>query len=377
MSAVIWFGIVAVWAFVLIPTWVRRSDIHWRRSGDASLARDKLGRAARVISRSGSRRSATTRTTVPAMRHPGTGISAHAAPRTAITRSATITAGAGGGPATAVLDAETETLPVVRIDEPRTQQMPPQQMPPQQMPTQQTAKATDTDTDTDTVTASATSAQVADATEPEAPMDSTRTTRSVPRRATPTSPKTPPPHVQRTRRLVWIGATALATLLLAFVFGSWWILLNLIADAALIGYLRHLRGIAKQQLARKARAQTARVSSRSDESRSHEGRSHEGRSHEGRSHEVRSHKVRERATAPAHPQRRPAAPRHRVESPDARRSTATREPARAAAPATSAGSMPAPEFIDLTDEARPGEARPGETMSDDCPTTELAAARAV
>ena len=36
MSAVIWFGIVAVWAFVLIPTWVRRSDIHWRRSGDTS-----------------------------------------------------------------------------------------------------------------------------------------------------------------------------------------------------------------------------------------------------------------------------------------------------------------------------------------------------
>src|ERR1700712_4921374 len=31
MSAVIWCGIVAVWIFVLIPTWVRRGDIHWHR----------------------------------------------------------------------------------------------------------------------------------------------------------------------------------------------------------------------------------------------------------------------------------------------------------------------------------------------------------
>ncbi len=31
MSAVIWCGIVAVWVFVLIPTWVRRGDLHWRR----------------------------------------------------------------------------------------------------------------------------------------------------------------------------------------------------------------------------------------------------------------------------------------------------------------------------------------------------------
>lgn len=31
MSAVIWCGIVAVWAFFLIPTWVRRGDHHWHR----------------------------------------------------------------------------------------------------------------------------------------------------------------------------------------------------------------------------------------------------------------------------------------------------------------------------------------------------------
>jgi hypothetical protein len=31
MSAIIWCGIVAVWVFVLIPTWVRRGDLHWRR----------------------------------------------------------------------------------------------------------------------------------------------------------------------------------------------------------------------------------------------------------------------------------------------------------------------------------------------------------
>ena len=38
MSAVIWCGIVAVWVFVLIPTWVRRGDLHWHRGTVASAA---------------------------------------------------------------------------------------------------------------------------------------------------------------------------------------------------------------------------------------------------------------------------------------------------------------------------------------------------
>jgi len=38
MSAVIWCGIVAVWAFFLIPTWVRRGDHHWHRPMTSAAA---------------------------------------------------------------------------------------------------------------------------------------------------------------------------------------------------------------------------------------------------------------------------------------------------------------------------------------------------
>ena len=63
MSAVIWCGIVAVWVFLLIPTWVRRSDLHWRRGpiGTAVVAvgpTDKSsGKAGRVSRRRLLRRS--------------------------------------------------------------------------------------------------------------------------------------------------------------------------------------------------------------------------------------------------------------------------------------------------------------------------------
>src|ERR1700709_1483064 len=135
MSAVIWFGIVAVWAFVLIPTWVRRSDIHWRRSGETSGTRDKIGRAARVISRSGSGAAAGARGAVPGMRRPS------AAPR----RSA-----GAEGPRTAGRSPET-----------------------------------DTQTDSETPTRTATSAQAADAAATEAPMTTARTSRPAPRRGAP------------------------------------------------------------------------------------------------------------------------------------------------------------------------------------------------
>jgi hypothetical protein len=46
MSAVIWCGIVAVWVFVLIPTWVRRGDIHWNRG--IAVAPQVSARPARV-----------------------------------------------------------------------------------------------------------------------------------------------------------------------------------------------------------------------------------------------------------------------------------------------------------------------------------------
>jgi hypothetical protein len=63
MSAVIWCGIVAVWVFLLIPTWVRRADLHWRRGpiGTAVVAvgpTDKSsGKAGRVSRRRLLRRS--------------------------------------------------------------------------------------------------------------------------------------------------------------------------------------------------------------------------------------------------------------------------------------------------------------------------------
>lgn len=335
MSAVIWFGIVAVWAFVLIPTWVRRSDIHWRRSEDASTTRDKLGHAARVISRSGSRRFSTARTTarttVPTMRRPAAGtrrvpVAASGSRRSVSTEDLD----------PSVLEAQTETLPAVHVDEPPTQQMP---IVGRASWTAQTGSTTAVLDDEDptaaapTTTENASSAQAADAAETEAPMPTARSPRPAPRRSAPAG-KPVPPHVQRARRLVWIGATALATLLLAVIFGGWWIVLNLLADAALVAYLRHLRGIAKQQLARKARTQTARA---------------DGRATAGARSPQRA----------ARPQARPAAPRHRAESPARRPETVS--------VAESTAPVEAPQVIDLTDEA----------LSDDCPTTELTVARAV
>ena len=76
------------------------------------------------------------------------------------------------------------------------------------------------------------SAQAAQPAEPEATMTTPRTPRPAPRRAAPVrdATPTPPPHVQRARRLVWLGATALATLLLALISGGLWIVLHLLAD---------------------------------------------------------------------------------------------------------------------------------------------------
>src|SRR4051794_28350 len=214
MSAVIWFGIVAVWAFVLIPTWVRRSDLHWRRSGDPSATRNPLGRAARVISRSGSTapRTASRTATVPRARRAPASASASARRPVAATVGATV-----GAPATATVSAPT-TLPTT--DEP-------------------TSNAPET----------APSAQGPTAAEPEAPMTTPRSPRPVHRRTAPGARRTttPSPQVQRARRLVWIGATALATLLLALILGGKWILIQLAADVVLVAYLRHLRGIAVRE----------------------------------------------------------------------------------------------------------------------------------
>ncbi len=242
MSAIIWFGIVAVWAFVLIPTWVRRSDIHWRSSGDAeSGTRDRLVRATRVVSRSGSKVS---------RRRPAARPVAVPAPR-------------------------------AMADVPES--------------------------------------AVHEAVESESPMTNPRTARPAPRRSAAPSlagaRQAPPPRVQRARRLVWIGAAALATLLLAVVAGGWWIMLNLAADVALVAYLRHLRGIAREEQAQRRNRTSAR---------------------------------RTPVAAPIYTPAAAPAARHR------RDSIRVPEPVGATAAA--------PEMIDLTD---------------DCPTTELMSARAV
>jgi hypothetical protein len=310
MSAVIWLGIVAVWAFVLIPTWVRRSDINWRRFGDHAGAKDKLGRAARVITRGRS------------------GADNAASARSGRTGRAGRTVAAGGR-----LRRVTSSLPHQRQSHPGSAARP-------------SAAAGGAATDT------APSAQAASAVEAEDLMDPRAATRPAPRRSASTAGSVPP-HVQRARKLVWIGAVALATLMLAVLMGGMWILLNLIADAVLLGYLRHLRGIAKQQAARKAARQTAAA---------------------------RSERSPERPSAPPEAPTRPArgaTARHRATTVTASATTETvtsrggaepRTPRQASrAEAAAAAAAPPPQVIDLTDAA----------LADDCPTQELISARAV
>src|SRR3954469_12267497 len=162
MSAVIWFGIVAVWAFVLIPTWVRRSDLHWRSSGETAGARDRLGRAARVISRSGSRVSS-----IPRARHSADAVSDRAPSRKPVP-AATVAAAVSRDSATATVDP---AAPSPAVPAP--------------------------------------TAPAAPAAEPEDPMTTARSPRPAPRRTSASRSAaggaTPlPPQVVRARRLVWL-----------------------------------------------------------------------------------------------------------------------------------------------------------------------------
>jgi hypothetical protein len=207
-----------------------------------------------------------------------------------------------------------------------------------------------TTTPSTTETETAPTAQGSHAAEPEAPMTTPRSPRPVHRRTQPTrggAKPTPPPHVQRARRLVWIGATALATLLLALVLCGWWIAIHLLADVGLVAYLRHLRGIAlKQQAARRVRRWEAA---------------------EATSDQAAETARPQRRAAPV---RRPAAPTAPTAAPPAPRVTAQAPAptARSSAPAQARRAEAAPvDVIDLTDGA----------LADDCPTTELMAARAV
>ncbi len=335
MSAVIWFGIVAVWAFVLIPTWVRRSDLHWRRSDDASTTRSPLGRAARVISRSG---SATRRTTtVPRARRAPAAASSRrpVAAAVAVTAStATVTATVAAAPAASATVAASE--PPSTTSEPAS-----------------------------TATETAPSAQGPTAAEPEAPMTTPRAPRPVHRRTTAGARRkpTPPPHVQRARRLVWIAATALATLLLALILGGMWLLVHLACDVALVAYLRHLRGIAvRQQEARRARRAPAPHTETARESRREAPAARTSAPAPRASRriaEVRARVEEKRVTVPA------GAPDEPELTDEA--SVAASPAVSASAPTARSRMRPAPQVIDLTEGS----------LADDCPTTELMAARAV
>jgi hypothetical protein len=194
MSAVIWCGIVAVWVFVLIPTWVRRGDIHWRRGApaiaqgpgrDASL---KTGRRLRVPGRRLVRRSRADQSVeVEAMAEQDAKsstaerVTAAAAPRVRV--AAASASGRLGGAVRASLGT--------------------------------------------------------------GPKGSGR--------------KRTPLRVRRARRLILLGAFALATLLGAIAAGGMFIVVNLLGDFALIAYVRHLRAVARGQAARAAREKRARA----------------------------------------------------------------------------------------------------------------------
>jgi hypothetical protein len=201
MSAVIWCGIVAVWIFVLIPTWVRRGDIHWRRgapvmaqgptesSQDAEHAKDERGRRLRV----------------PGMR--------------LVRRSR----------ADQALEVETMAEQVAQPPTERVQ-----------------------------VTGGAPAPRVRVAAAP-----SSGRLGGAMRASFGTGPggsgrKKPSLQVRRARRLVGLAALAFGTLIVAVVAGGLWIAVTIVADIALIFYVRHLRGIAKERQAKAAREKRAR-----------------------------------------------------------------------------------------------------------------------
>jgi hypothetical protein len=200
MSAVIWCGIVAVWVFVLIPTWVRRGDLHWHRgtvgtpvvaAGPAEKSSEKAGRRERATGRRLLRRSRD--------------------------------------------DLSIEVEAMAEQDE--------------QYPVESPV-----------ATASAASAP---RTRVAAAPSSGRLGSSV-RASFGTGPKgsgrtKPALRVRRARRLVILAALALGTLIAAIAAGGLLIAVNIIFDIALIAYVRHLRNIARARVARAAREKRARV----------------------------------------------------------------------------------------------------------------------
>ncbi|HEX4018571.1 MAG TPA: hypothetical protein VHX15_17670 [Frankiaceae bacterium] len=200
MSAVIWCGIVAVWIFVLIPTWVRRGDLHWHRGNVGPTVGTAV--VAEGLDEKSSGRA---------------GHSERATGRRLLRRS-----------------RDVSSIEVEAMAEQDAQS-------PEQTP----------------VYASAPRARVA------AAPSSGRLGSSV-RASFGTGPKgsgrkKPALRVRRARRLVGLAALALGTLIAAIAGGGLFIALNIVCDIALILYVRHLRNAARARSARAAREKRARV----------------------------------------------------------------------------------------------------------------------
>jgi hypothetical protein len=207
MSAVIWCGIVAVWVFVLIPTWVRRGDIHWNRG--IAVAPQVSDRAAR------SRGS-----------------------RVPFTRSwrdsrATVSHAESSLEVEASMAEQNEAFQETYEDEYEMEQ-----------PVHASGVASRA-----RVAAAATSGKLSGAVRASLG----HMPKGGPER------KTKPLRVRRARRLVGLAALAFVTLILAIVASPLLWVVNLLADASLFFYMRHLRGIARAQQARVAREKRARA----------------------------------------------------------------------------------------------------------------------
>jgi hypothetical protein len=200
MSAVIWCGIVAVWVFVLIPTWVRRGDLHWHR-GNVGTTVVAEGPAEKSSGRAGHSERATGRRLLRRSR--------------------------------ADLSIEVEAMAEQDAQSPVKARVSGPSLAP--APRARVAAAPSSGRLGSTVRASF-------GTGPDG-----------------SGRKKPPIRVRRARRLVVLAALALGTLIAAIASGGLIIALNIVCDIALILYVRHLRSVARAKVAKAAREKRARL----------------------------------------------------------------------------------------------------------------------
>ena len=197
MSAVIWCGIVAVWVFVLIPTWVRRGDIHWHRGA--------IGSSGAVAAHAPAPSSRLRRMRIPGQRLLG---------RSSAEEPLEVEA---------MVEQDVEPQERVAAAPVRTR-----------------------------VAAAATSGRLGTAVRASFGTGPAGNPGS-------TGREKPPLRVRRARRLVTLAVLALVTLVVAVAAGGLFIAVNVVCDIALFLYVRHLRSVARGQRARLARERRARA----------------------------------------------------------------------------------------------------------------------